>query len=170
MKYNCKNVHRAEISAIKKLGLAKEVHEQKLAEAQKIAEIVTQAKIKMGELLNDLPKADNGGANQYQAQSAPLPNKQEPKIKSKAEVIKEIGLNQTQAERLQTMAKNQEVVQATMARAKEDGDIVSQSQILKDIKAVKKQERIEQAKADIAAQFTDDAEIKPNENKTSRRL
>ena len=51
---------RAEISAIKKLGLAKEVHEQKLTEAQNIAEVVTQAKIKMGELLNELPK-DKGG-------------------------------------------------------------------------------------------------------------
>lgn len=140
---------RAEISAIKKLGLAKEVHEQKLKEAQDIAEIVMQAKIRIGELLNQLPKADNGGANQYRAPSARLPNKQSSdtstvetsKVKSKSEVIKDIGLNQTQAERLQQMAKNQDVVQKTMANARENGDIVSQSQILKDIKAVKKAEK-----------------------------
>ena len=51
---------RAEISAIKKLGLAKEVHEQKLKEAQDISEIVTLAKMKMGELLNKLPKNSGG--------------------------------------------------------------------------------------------------------------
>lgn len=52
---------RAEISAIKKLGLAKEVHEQKLREGQDIAEMVTLAKMRMGALLNELPKAHDGG-------------------------------------------------------------------------------------------------------------
>ena len=157
---------RAEISAIKKLGLAKEVHEQKLTEAQNIAEVVTQAKIKMGELLNELPK-DKGGrplktvdtpVGSFDSQVEPLEEKVEvPKVeekpKTKAEVIADIGLTQKQAERLQIMAKNQDIVQASIAKAKDEGDIVSQSQILKDIKQTKKQEQIEKAKADIAAQF-----------------
>ena len=38
---------RAEIRAIEKVGLAKEVHEQKLAEAQEIAEAVLDAEAKI---------------------------------------------------------------------------------------------------------------------------
>ena len=140
---------RAEISSIKKLGLAKEVHEQKLTEAQNIAEVVTQAKIKMGEILNSLPKAKE---NQYTKVPIDTPVEKQTS-KPKAEVIADIGLTQKQAERLQTMAKNQDIVQASIAKAKDEGDIVSQSQIFKDIKQTKKQEQIEKAKADIAAQF-----------------
>ena len=110
---------RAEISAIKKLGLAKEVHEQKLAEAQNIAEVVTLAKLKMGELLNLLPKSKE---NQYTKMPIDTPVE---KQKPKSEVVADIGLNQKQAERLQQMAKNPEVIQAAMDKARDNGDIVS---------------------------------------------
>jgi len=47
---------RAEIRAIEKVGLAQEVRNQKLAEAQSIAEAVLDAEIRMGELFAELPK------------------------------------------------------------------------------------------------------------------
>ena len=78
---------------------------KKLAEAQNISEMVTLAKIKMGELLNELPKATSGnGSNQYQNAEIRTPAKFSKT--PKAEVIKNIGLTQKQAERLQTMEKN----------------------------------------------------------------
>ena len=133
---------RAEISAIEKLGLAQEVHAQKLAEAQDIAEIVTLAKLKMGELLNGLPKVTNNnpiGNNQYRGQNdTPVDSTSPTLTKPKAEVVKEIGLSQKQAERLQQMTKNPAAVAAAMTKARSDGDIVSQSQILREINAVKK--------------------------------
>ena len=48
---------RAEIRAIQKVGLAKEVYDQKLKEAQEIAEAVLDAETRMGELIKDIPKA-----------------------------------------------------------------------------------------------------------------
>lgn len=157
---------KAEISAIKKLGLAKEVHEQKLREGQEIAEMVTLAKIKMGELLNSLPKATKGtGGNRFTSAKdreiespVDFSTKKEnsddeseqdnictenievdtPKIKPKSEVIKEIGFTQKQAEQLQQMAKNPEIVHAAMAEARENGDIVSQSSVMKAIQESKK--------------------------------
>ena len=142
---------RAEISAIKKLGLAKEVHEQKLAEGQEIAEMVTLAKIKMGELLNSLPKATannnlNGRAGKQIEAPVDLVLEKEnpdvevetPEVKPKSEVIKEIGFTQKQAEQLQQMAKNPEIVHAAMAEARENGDIVSQSSVMKAIQESKK--------------------------------
>lgn len=53
------NAVRAEIRAIEKVGLAKEVHEQKLLEAQEIAEAVLDAEVKVGELTARIPKAKN---------------------------------------------------------------------------------------------------------------
>ena len=149
---------RAEISAIKKLGLAKEVHEQKLAEGQEIAEMVTLAKIKMGELLNDIPKATSknniSGLKKEVTQnelSVDLGQEknicdekievEEPKVKPKSEVIKEIGFTQKQAEQLQQMAKNPEAVHAAMAKARENDDIVSQSSVMKEIQETKRKEK-----------------------------
>lgn len=45
---------RAEIRAIQKVGLAKEVLEQKKKEAQDIAELVTMAEVKIGAISTDL--------------------------------------------------------------------------------------------------------------------
>lgn len=62
---------RAEISAIKKLGLAKEVYEQKKSEAQEIAETVTLAEMRTGELLKQIPKTTGGDhGNQYKIHTA----------------------------------------------------------------------------------------------------
>lgn len=112
---------RAEISAIKKLGLAKEVYEQKKSEAQEIAETVTLAEMRTGELLKQIPKATKGtGGNRYQQapvrendsgvdfskkEEAPIqqekpqpknePVKEESKkvepVKTKTEIIKDLG-------------------------------------------------------------------------------
>ena len=56
------NAVRAEIRAIEKVGLAQEVHQQKLHEAQEIAEAVLDAEMRIGELTAKIPKAHE---NQY---------------------------------------------------------------------------------------------------------
>ena len=48
---------RAEISAIRRLGLAQDVLRQKIAEAQEIAEVKTRAEIRIGELTTAMPTA-----------------------------------------------------------------------------------------------------------------
>lgn len=109
---------RAQISALKKLGVAQEVVKIKLHDAQITAEQVTFAKIKLGELLNSLPKATKGnGSNQFQQKNAEIDTSGE-FSKPKAESIAELGITQKQAERLQQMAKNQDAVQLAMAKAR----------------------------------------------------
>lgn len=57
---------RAAIRAIDKVGLAKEVRQQKLLEAQDIADAVLDAEVRIGELTSCIPKATSGnGSNQY---------------------------------------------------------------------------------------------------------
>lgn len=126
---------RAEISAIKKLGLAKEVHEQKLKEAQEIAELVTRAEVRVGEMLAEIPKATPNN-NQFHEIDSGVEL-----VKPKAEVIQDLGFTQKQAERIQTMAQHPEIVEQAIAEARENEDIVSRSFILEKIKTEKRNER-----------------------------
>lgn len=149
---------RAEIRAIEKVGLAKEVYEQKLKEAQEVSEIVTDAEVKIGRLIDSLPKATRGtGANQHK--KAEIDNAVD-FSKRKSEAIAEAGLTQKQAERFQTLAQNTEIVEEAKAEARENNDIVSRSTILKKIKAKKKAEEVKQAQETVASE-TRESENRP---------
>lgn len=134
---------RAEIRAIDKVGLAQEVRDQKLKEAQDISEAVTDAEVRIGELMANVPKTKK---NQYT--KMPIDTDVE-KQKSKASIIREAGFTQKQVERFQQMAAHPEAVERAKAQAREAGDILSRSKVLqevgKDIRASKKAERIEKA-------------------------
>ncbi len=56
----------------------------------------TKAEVKIGELMAQIPKATNGGANQYQAKSTAVSQK-----RTKAEAIKEAGFTQMQKQKRQ---------------------------------------------------------------------
>ena len=125
---------RAEISAIQKLGLAKEVYEQKKAEAQEIAETVTLAEMRTGELLKAIPKATKDNARKQIAPDVDL-------IKPKSETIKSLGFTQKQAERMQTLANNPEIVKEAIREARDNDDIISRAFVLEKIKQAKQEDK-----------------------------
>ena len=139
---------RAEISAIQKLGLAKEVYEQKKQEAQEIAETVTLAEMRTGELLKAIPKATKDNARKQISPGVDL-------IKPKAETIRDLGFTQKQAERMQTMADNPQIVKQAIQEARDNDDIVSRAFVLGKIKQAKKDEK----KADIQKRIEEYAEV-----------
>lgn len=134
---NEERVHalRSQIRAIKKAKLAKEVYEQKLAEAQEIGQITVEAAQKMGELLLEIPKASGGDRKSEDFKNPTRVNFE----KSKAETVKDLGFNKNQASQLQQMALNPEAVKMAVQKAIEKGDVVSRSQVMKEISAMKKQ-------------------------------
>lgn len=121
------NAVRAEIRAIDKVGLAQEVHEQKLREAQDIADAVLDAEVRIGELMAKVPKATKDNARKQIDGAVDL-------ITPKSEVIADAGLTQKQVERFQTMAAHPEVVEQAKAEAREEGRIVTRESVLKEIK------------------------------------
>lgn len=124
---------KAEIHAINKVGLAKEVYQQKLNEAQEIAEVVTDAECRMGELLKAVPKATKGtGSNQYERKAEISP--QVDFSKPKSQVIKESGITQRQAEHFQYMASHPESVEKAKAKAREQGVVLSRSAVIDQIR------------------------------------
>ena len=141
---------RAEIAAIKKVGLASEVLEQKRAEAQEIAELVTLSEMRMGEMLKEIPKASGGDhGNQYTG-GKKAPSSQFAKPKS--ETLSDMGIAYGAAKQYQQMADHPEIVRQAIAEARENDDIVSRAAVLKKIKAAKKSEELQRAHESIAAQ------------------
>lgn len=124
---------RAEIAAIKKVGLASEVLEQKRAEAQEIAELVTLSEMRMGEMLKEIPKAQ-GQRNDLQL-VAPTCHKSKPKL----ETLEDMGIAYGAAKQYQQMVEHPELVRQAIAEAREHDDIVSRAAVLKKIKESKKQ-------------------------------
>lgn len=120
---------RAEIRAINKVGLAQEVREQKLREAQEIAETVLDAEVRIGELMAQVPKATKG--NQYTGKMVADTGVRN---QTKKEVIEAAGFTPKQVQRFETLAKHPELVEQAKAEAKENDDIVSRSSVLSLIK------------------------------------
>lgn len=131
---------RAEMRAINRLELAQEVREQKLAEAQDIAEVVLDAEVKLGQLIAAMPKAKN----QYESA---IHNGVD---STKEQSLKSIGFNQEQARRLETLAKHPEIVAQAKVETREQNDIVSRSFVLEKIKAKER----EQKQAEVAQVVT----------------
>lgn len=125
------NAVRAEIRAIDKVGLAQEVHEQKLREAQDIADAVLDAEVRIGELMANVPKAKGGQPYHEKSTTDSSVVSRQP---TKTEVIREAGFTPKQVERFQTMAAHPEVVEQAKAEAREEGRIVTRESVLKEIK------------------------------------
>lgn len=116
---------RAEIRAIEKVGLAQEVREQKLREAQDISEAVLDAEVRIGELMRDVPKQNTHNR---------AANRQDSGVQSKTEVIENAGFTIKQAERFQTLASHPEIVALAKAEARENDDVVSRTAVLNMIR------------------------------------
>ena len=115
---------REHIKNIDKIGLAKEVHEQKLQEAQEIAEAVLDAEAKIGELTSKMEKAT---ANQYVQSNTAV---------TKQNQLDSIGISKMQASRFETLARHPQAVERAKADARAEGRIVTRQDVFHDISNV----------------------------------
>lgn len=128
---------RAEIRAIQKVGLAKEVAEQKRQEAQQLAEAVIDAEVRIGELMREIPKAS--GNNQYTEESQ--------RTLTKHETLEANGFSKQIGNQFEQMSKHPEAVAEAKAEAREANEVVTRSAVLEKIKAEKK--RLEEENAEL---------------------
>lgn len=170
------NAVRAEIRAIEKVGLAKEVHEQKLVEAQEIAEAVLDAEVQIGKLTAQIEKA-SGARNDLK----PIDNAVE-RLQTKSEALQEIGIPQHTAERFERLAKHPETVAQAKEDARAEGRIVTRQDVLNRIviptknKSIKetiqeaknKHEEFKQAKQEAIVSFEEIKQDKTNEDIVNR--
>lgn len=136
---------RAEISAIKRLGLAQEVLKQKTTEAQELAEVKLRAEMKLGELTRAMPKQPGARTD---LTSSPTVTR----LETKTDALSRVNIPKQRASQYEVMAAHPEIVEQAIAEARENDDIVSRSLVLNMVKAQKKEQEIEQARANIAEQ------------------
>lgn len=114
---------RAEIRAIDKVGLAQEVREQKLHEAQDIADAVLDAEVRIGELMSKVPTQSRYNAIKRQDTDVPS-------FQTKTEVIEQAGFTPKQVQRFETLAAHPEIVERAKAEARKREEIVTRSSAL----------------------------------------
>lgn len=117
-----------QIKSIDKLGLSKDVYNAKLNEAQKVGAQVLEAKVKIGELLDE--NNHRGGKSDRSAKggtSNPLPR----------------GIDKKQSHQYQELYRHQDLVEQEINEAEENEDLPTTRNILKKIKELKKEQDIE---------------------------
>lgn len=125
---------RAEIKAIDKIGLAKEVREQKKQEAQYLGEALLDAEARIGDILKQIPK-QSGKRNDLTSSHCCE------KVKSKQQLTKELGFNKDMAQRFETLADNIDVIEQVKADARQNEDIPTRTEVLNRVKKLKRQEQ-----------------------------
>jgi len=118
--------HKAQISAIKRLGLSKSVYERKLKETQYMSEIVLYAEAKVGKLLKKIPRAHPG------------PEKQKIGSTSGTYLVKtelqKTGIKKTDRMRAQTLADNEDAIKKVVEEEVDKGNLPTREKVFRKIR------------------------------------
>lgn len=136
------NIVRSQIKAMDKLELAEGVRTQKKEEAQMLAEALLDAEVRIGEILNAMPKAQ-GQRNDK------LGNNTVTKLQTKEQAAQELGFDKMQVSRFQTLAANKDLVEQIKQEARDADDLPTRTAVLQAAKArnfmEQREQRIENA-------------------------
>lgn len=124
------NAYKLKLKAINKFSDAQAIHEQTLKEAQELSAAVITAEQRIGEILEEMPKASGGDRRSDDFKIRGVSN-----FETKSEVIAEMGYSKDEASDYQRMAKNPEVVDAVIKNKLAAGEIVTKSDVMREIKA-----------------------------------
>lgn len=113
-----------------KLSTAQEIRDQTLKEAQEVSTALIAAEQRIGELLLAIPKQTGMRTDLLTSETRIT------EVKTKTETIKDMGYSPDEAKDYQRMAKNPEVVQQVIQTALANGDIVTKTAVMKEIKAL----------------------------------
>ena len=130
---------RAEIRAIDRVQLAKEVRQQKQDEARMLSEALLDAEKRIGELTKAIPQS-KGANNRYtpKVESDSAVGFYSPKTKS--EVITDLGFTPKQVERFEILADNPDVVEQVKQEARENDDIPTRTRVIDIVQQRKKEQ------------------------------
>ena len=138
------------LKAVDKLKVAQAIKEQTLHETQEIAEALVAAEQRIGELLLSLPTAQ--GKRTDLETSAHRGEE----VKTKAEISAEMGYSKKNVEDYQQMAKHPEVVQKVIEDALANGEVVTKSSVMKEIRAYKERiKELESREPKVPSDYTD---------------
>lgn len=143
------------LQTVNKLSVAQEIRDQTLKEAQEISTALIAAEQRIGEILLAIPKA-SGGVNQYNKEE-----KAERTAKTKAETISDMGYDRHEASDYQQMAKHPEVVQKVIENAIANGEVVTKTSVMREIKFYK--DRIDELSKQKPEKVVEKVEVVPED-------
>lgn len=103
---------KAEIRAIQKLNLTKEVYAQKMEEQRRLQEVILLAYQRMGEITREVPTSPG-----QRTDCEPLPACGNGLKNTKAETIKNLGFSTSQVGRMEQMAAHPDIVEEVIAES-----------------------------------------------------
>ena len=119
---------KAEIRAIQKLNLAKEVYSQKMEEQRRLQEVILLAYQRMGEITREIPRAAGRPSEKIIRASA---NNFE---KPKSQAIQELGFSKDQVSRMEQMAAHPDIVEDVIAESQAGQTEATQGEVLRRIR------------------------------------
>jgi len=87
---------KAEIRAIQKLDLAKDVYDQKMEEQRRLQEVLLLAYQRMGEITREMPKASGGDRRSEDFKICANANFEKPKVQA----VQDLGFSKPQVHRM----------------------------------------------------------------------
>lgn len=123
---------KAEIRAIQKLNLAKEVYDQKMEEQRRLQEVILLAYQRMGEITREMPKAAGRPSEKIIRASA---NNFE---RTKKQATQELGFSKDQVSRMEQMAAHPDIVEEVIAESQAGQTEATQGEVLRRIKEQEK--------------------------------
>lgn len=120
---------QAEIRAIQKAQLAKEVYDQKKDELDRLRELMLLAYQRMGEITREMPTAQ-GSRTDKELSSASGTKFEKPKTQA----IRELGLAKAQVHRMEQMAAHPDIVEEVIAESQAGQTEATQGEVLRRIK------------------------------------
>jgi len=143
------NAYRLKLRTINRFSDAQAIHEQTLKEAQELSVAVITAEQRIGEILKEMPKASGGDRRSDDFKLRGASN-----FETKSEAIAEMGYSKDEASDYQRMAKNPEVVDQVVRDKLAAGELVTKSDVMRQIKAhdkelKKKDEQLQQKDSQI---------------------
>ena len=130
---------RAEIRAIDRVQLAKDVRQQKQDEARMLSEALLDAEKRIGELTKAIPTKPG-----IRTDIKPTDSTVARLDKTKSEVITDLGFTPKQVERFEILADNPDVVEQVKQEARENDDIPTRTRVI-DIVQQRKKEQSDKA-------------------------
>jgi len=121
---------KAAIRAIDKIGIAKDVREQKLEEGQMLGGALLDAESRIGTLLKETVTAGN------------------PSIVEAGQQLPD-GISRTLSHQCQQLAEHPDIIEQVKAEAAENEDIPTRSEVLRKIKEKKRDDNIDEQKRAI---------------------
>ena len=127
---------RAEIRAIDRVQLAKDVRQQKQDEARMLSEALLDAEKRIGELTKAIPKGSGGDRRSDNFKNDSTVGFE----KSKTEVMSELGFTPQQTQRFEILADNPDVVEQVKQEARENDDIPTRTRVIDIVQQRKKEQ------------------------------